>query len=199
MYQILIAASLSIAAYRDVTRREVEDIVWIPAAVGVSLALLFSSQWLSALVKVSLVGLIVAFATWYGMLGQADLFAFVLIGADPAPISLTFALGAAAIVLAAHVGYLYYKGQIGKDLEVPARQFRNEWKWLPKAVITDGVRTEVGRDVNKAREEALMKATDTSMIEVRYGVPTVAYLGVGYLAYLVYTLVFNFQLFVSLP
>ncbi len=188
-----------IAAYRDVKRREVEDLVWIPAAIGVSLALLFSGQWLSAVVKVGLVGLIVVVATWYGMLGQADLFAFVIIGADPVPISLTVTLGAAAVVLAAHVGYLYYRGQIGKTLEVPASEFRKEWKWLPRAVISDGVRTEVGRNVNKAREEALMKATDGSMIEVKYGVPTVAYLGVGYSAFLVYLLLFNLQLFFSFP
>jgi hypothetical protein len=199
VYQALVAASLLIAAYRDVKTREVEDLVWIPAAVGVSLGILFSGQWLLAVVKVGLVGLIAVAATWYGVLGEADLFAFVVIGADPAAISLTFALGASAIILAAHVGYLYYKGEIGRRLEVPASVFRRELKWLPKAVISDGVRTEVGRDVNKAREEALMKATDSSMIEVKYGVPTVAYLGVGYFAFLVYTLLFNFQGFLSVP
>ena len=37
------------------------------------------------------------------------------------------------------------------------------------------------------------------MVEVKYGVPTVAYLGIGYFAFLIYALVSDFQLFFSFP
>ena len=197
--QALIAASLLIAAYQDMKRREVEDPVWIPAAIGIALALLFGNQLFSTLVKLSFVALIVVVATWYGTLGQADLIAFIVVGADPALLSLTVTLGAAAIALATHVGYLYLKGQIGRSLEIPVSQFEKEWKWIPKAVISAGVRTEVGRDVNEAREEALTKAVEGSTVEVKYGVPTVAYLGFGYFAFLIYGLISNFQLFLTFP
>ena len=197
--QVLIAASLLIAAYQDLKRREVEDPVWIPAAIGIALALLFGNQLFFTLVKLGFVALIVVVATWYGTLGQADLIAFVVIGADPAPLSLTLTLGAAAVALATHVAYLYLRGQVGKSLEIPVSQFEKEWKWIPKAVISAGVRTEIGRDVNKAREEALAKAGEGSTVEVKYGVPTVAYLGLGYFAFLIYTLISNFQLFLTFP
>jgi len=197
--EALMAASLLIAAYQDLKRREVEDRVWIPAAIGIALALIFGNQLFFTLVKLGFVALIVVVATWYGTLGQADLIAFVVVGADPAPLSLTLTLGAAAVALAAHVGYLYRKGQIGRSLEIPVSQFEKEWKWIPKAVISAGVRTEVGRDVNEAREEALAKAVEGSTVEVKCGVPTVAYLGLGYFAFLVYALISNFQLFLTFP
>ena len=176
-----------------------EDPVWIPAAIGIALALLFGNQLFSTLVKLGFVALIVVVATWYGTLGQADLIAFLAIGADPAPLSLTLTLGAAAVALATHVGYLYLRGEIGRSVEIPVSQFEKEWKWIPKAVISGGVRTEIGRDVNTAREEALAKAGEGSKVEVKYGVPTVAYLGFGYLTFLIYALISNFQLFLTFP
>ena len=197
--EALMAASLLIAAYQDLKRREVEDRVWIPAGIGIALALIFGNQLFFTLVKLGFVALIVVVATWFGTLGQADLIAFVVVGADPAPLSLTLTLGAAAVALAAHIGYLYRKGQIGRSLEIPVSQFEKEWKWIPKAVISAGVRTEVGRDVNEAREEALAKAVEGSTVEVKYGVPTVAYLGLGYFAFLVYALISNFQFFLTFP
>src|SRR2546422_5205502 len=132
--QALIAASLLIASYQDMKRREVEDPVWIPAAIGIALALLFGNQLFSTLVKLGIVALIVVVATWYGTLGQADLIAFVVVGADPAPLSLTLALGGAAVSLAAHVGYLYLKGQIGRSLLITVRPFLKEREGSPQAV-----------------------------------------------------------------
>src|SRR2546425_13216323 len=132
--QALIAASLLIAAYQDLKRREVGAPVWIPAAIGIALALLFGNQLFATLVKLSFVALIVVVATWYGTLGQADLIAFLVVGADPALLSLTLTLGAAAIALVTHVGYLRLRGQIGKNLEIPVSQFQKEWKWIPKEI-----------------------------------------------------------------
>jgi hypothetical protein len=61
------------------------------------------------------------------------------------------------------------------------------------------VRTEVASDVNVAREDVEARAQAGAMIEVRYGVPTVAYLGIGYVAYLAYLVLFNYGAFASLP
>jgi len=58
---------------------------------------------------------------------------------------------------------------------------------------------EVSGDVNVAREEVEAANKPGASVEVKYGVPTVAYLGVGYVIYLVYLLAFNYSVFASLP
>jgi hypothetical protein len=78
-------------------------------------------------------------------------------------------------------------------------QFLKEQKWIPKAVIVDGKRKELDSDVNVARDLAAKDRSEGAVVEVTYGVPTVAYLGLGYLAYLVYLLVFNRATFLTLP
>src|SRR5207244_13178178 len=105
--QALIAASLLIAAYQDLKRREVEDPVWIPAAIGIALALLFGNQLFSTLVKLGFVALIVVVATWYGTLGKADIIAFLVVGAVSALLSMILILVYATIVLTSHVNLLY--------------------------------------------------------------------------------------------
>ncbi len=69
----------------------------------------------------------------------------------------------------------------------------------PKALVKDGVRTEVDHDVNVAREEVEAKQSPGSMVEVAYGVPTAAYLGLGYAAFLTYLAIFNLNALVMLP
>jgi hypothetical protein len=53
--------------------------------------------------------------------------------------------------------------------------------------------------VNDARDEVVAAKKPEAQVEVRYGVPTVAYIGVGYAIYLIYLLAFNPSAFVSLP
>ena len=50
-----------------------------------------------------------------------------------------------------------------------------------------------------AREEVEASGKPGARVEVKYGVPTVAYLGVGYVIYLAYLLIFNYSAFASLP
>jgi len=197
--QLLLASSIVVASYQDVKERAVSDFVWIPALVGVALVLVFSPLLEFTLLKIALVGGLAFAFTWYGALGEADLIAFVVITSDPAPFSIVFSLGAAALVITAHVIYLYWAGYAGKSLQIPVEQFEREQKWIPKAVILNGVRTELGKNVNKAREEAISKASQGTMIEVSYGVPDVAYLGTGYIVFLAYLIIFNWGFFLSLP
>ena len=78
-------------------------------------------------------------------------------------------------------------------------RFLKEQKWIPEAIIVDEVRKEVDSDVNVARDEVEANQKPGAMVEVKYGVPTVAYLGAGYLAYLAYLLIFNQAALLSLP
>lgn len=166
---------------------------------GVALVLIFTTQLTFTLVKIGVVGVFAFAFTRYGALGEADLIAFLIITADPAPFSVVFALGAAGIIIAAHIAYLYSKGYVGKSFEIPVEQFEREQKWIPKAIVSSGVKTPLGRNVNTAREEAVAKAGPGVMIEVTYGVPDVTYLGAGYLAFLAYLVIFNWGLFLTLP
>ncbi len=197
--QILIATSLVIASYQDARERAVSDLVWIPSLAGVALVLLFTTQLTFTLVKIGIVGIFALAFTRYGAIGEADLIAFLIITADPAPFSVVFALGAAGIIIAAHIAYLYSIGYVGKTFQIPVEQFEREKKWIPKAIVSGGVRTPLGRNVNTAREEAVAKAGPGVMIEVTYGVPDVTYLGAGYLAFLTYLVIFNWGLFLTLP
>jgi len=98
-----------------------------------------------------------------------------------------------------HIGYEYIVGNARGGLAIPMEQFLREQRWIPTAIVAEGNRTEVSSDVNVAREEVEAANRPGAQVEVKYGVPTVAYLGVGYVAYLVYLLLFNYSAFASLP
>ncbi len=198
--QILICASFLIASYQDVRDRSVSDLVWLPALAGAGYALLYSYPGLEFLaVKIALVGAIALAFTLLGYIGQADGIAFALIAADPYQLSPIPALFGAAVVALAHIGYEFAVGNARGTLTIPISRFLKEQSWIPKAVISKGVRTRVDGDVNVARDQVAADPVEDSMVEVTYGVPTVAYLGLGYLAYLLYLLAFNAPAFVSLP
>ncbi len=202
--QLLIAASLVVAAYQDVRERAVSDLAWAPALVGVAYAvyLLFGSSVLSLeflLVKVLLIGGVALAFTFLGGIGQADAIALAFIAADPYPPSPLVALLATAAVALAHIGYEYATGNARGTKTIPMAQFLREQRWIPKAVIAGGTRSEVTKDVNAAREEVAGAGKPEAMVEVKYGVPTVAYLGVGYASYLIYLLLFNYSAFAGIP
>ena len=198
--QILICASLVIAAYQDVKERSVYDAVWIPALGGaiVAAALLYPSLELFA-VKLAIVGGIALVFTLLGYLGQADAIAMAFVACDPYPLSPIPPLFAAAVIALAHIGYEFVTGNARGTKTIPIERFLKEQRWIPKAVLGDGQRNEVSKDVNVAREEVAAHPRPGASVEVTYGVPTVAYLGVGYAVFLVYLLVFNTPLFMSLP
>lgn len=198
--QILICVSLIIAAYQDIRERAVSDIVWVPALIGVAYA--FYSMYPGidfAAAKIGLVGVISLAFVLLGYMGQADGIAFALLAADPLPLSPIPPLFGTAAVALLHIGYEYAWGDARGSQTIPIEQFLREQKWIPKAVITGGSRRELDRDVNIAREMAAKDHAEGAMVEVTYGVPTVAYLGLGYLAYLVYLLVFSQATFFALP
>jgi hypothetical protein len=202
--QLLIAASFAIASYQDVRERAVNDLVWLPAVGGVVLSAytLYVSAPLPAfefmLLKVGLLGGIALTFTYFGGIGQADAIAIAFVAADPSPISPILPLLGGATVALSHMGYEFAIGNARGKRTIPMDRFLKEQRWIPKAIVSDGVRTEVSRDVNVAREEAEANKPD-AMVEVSYGVPTVAYLGVGYLGYIVYLVLFNLSGFFALP
>ncbi|HEY6282587.1 MAG TPA: prepilin peptidase [Nitrososphaerales archaeon] len=203
--QLLIALSFAVASYQDIKERAVSDLVWIPALVGAgyvvySFYTLQTTQSLEFLiVKIVLIGGIALAFAFFGGIGQADAIAIAFVASDPYPLSPVPPLFAGAFVALSHIGYEYAVGNARGGRKIPMEQFLREQRWIPKAVIADGVRTEVNSDVNVAREEVEAKKLQDASVEVSYGVPTVAYLGIGYVAYLVYLVLFNLPAFLSLP
>ena len=189
-----------IAAVQDVRKRSVLDLVWVPAIVGVAYAVFVEYPSIEILaIKVAFVGLVALAFTFFGAIGQADAIALVLVAGDPSPASPILPLLGTAVVAAVHIGYEYAVGNARGTKTIPIQKFLDEQRWIPKAVISDGVRSEVSNDVNVARDEVSAKLGEGSLVEVTYGVPTVAYLGLGYLAYVIYMVLFNGSAFLGLP
>jgi hypothetical protein len=189
-----------VASYQDVKERAVNDIVWIPALIGLAYVIysMFPNLELQ-LVKLALIGGIALVFAFLGAVGQADSIALVFIAADPYQLSPILPLVCGAAVALGHIGYKVAIGNAWGSKTIPIERFLKEQKWIPEAVIADGVREEVNSDVNVARDEVESSHKPGAMVEVKYGVPTVAYLGIGYIAYLVYFLVFNQAVLLSLP
>lgn len=198
--QILMAISFLIAGYQDIRERLVSDVVWVPAIIGVVLAFVFApSQDLVLLVRIVIIGGIALAIAWYGYIGEADGIAFVLVVADPAPLAPLPVLFAIASVALCHIGYLFATGMTGKDKVIPIQQFKREARWIPKAVIVGGEKKEVDSNVNISREDVDKISDETALVEVQYGVPTVAYIAAGYMIYLVYLAIFQTSFLLHLP
>ena len=203
--QLLIAASFVIASYADVKERAVSDLAWIPAIAGVGYIVyeLYVGSTAVALeyllLKVALIGGIAIGFALLGGIGQADGIAIAFVAADPyalSPLPPMFATAAVALV---HIAYELAVGNARGVKEIPMAQFLREQRWIPEAIVSEEGRTEVSGDVNVAREEVEASGKPGARVEVKYGVPTVAYLGVGYVIYLAYLLIFNYSACASLP
>ncbi|QQG48934.1 MAG: hypothetical protein HY247_01050 [archaeon] len=203
--QALILVSFATAAVQDVRQRSVNDLVWLPSVAGIALVFyaFVTQRFLPGLelelLKVGLLGGIALAFALFGFIGQADAIAMAIIAADPYPLSPIPAVLAAAVVALGHIGYVFATGDTKKGLTVPMDRFLREQKWIPKAILSGGIRKEVSGDVNVARDEVEAAKDPGASVEVSYGVPTVAYLGVGYAAFLVYLLVFAPDVFFGLP
>jgi len=204
-YQLLMLASFLLAGYQDARERLVSDLYWIPGIIGaVAVVVLLPSMDFLLLGRIGLIGVIAFAFTWFGFIGQADAIALALVASDPAPyapIPVLLATGAFAI---AHISYLYVKGTARKSRTIPLDEFRRQAKWIPKALIINGERREITSDVNISREKAEEHAgggegASTTMVEVQYGVPQVTYIAAGYIAYLVFLVVFQPGLFFGFP
>jgi Flp pilus assembly protein protease CpaA len=201
--QLLIAISLVAGAYQDIRERAVSDLVWIPGVVGIAYMLyaLYAggSSVEGSLLRMLIFGGIALVGTLLGRLGQADPIAWTILAADPSQLSPLFPLGAGAILLMGHILVEARKGNLKKDLTIPLDRFLKEQCWIPRAIVTDQGRVEVDQDVNVAREDVVKKAKQGSMVEVSYGVPHVAYFGIGYAVYLAYLVVFSPQTIMMIP
>jgi Flp pilus assembly protein protease CpaA len=201
--QLLIAASFALASYQDIKDRAVSDLVWIPAVAGVILAaytyLPSAFQFDALLLKLGLAGAIIVVFYFLGMVGEADLIAIFFFFADPYVWSIFFAMAGVAAVMAAHMGFRAARHQTIFTATIPIEQFLREQSWVPKATIVDGKREEVDAEVEVARDEVEKRKSDGMLVEARYGVPTVAYFGIGYSLYLAALVILAYPLFVSLP
>lgn len=202
-FQLLMLASFLLAGYQDAKERLVSDYYWIPGIIAAVLAVAFlPSMDFLLIARITLIGLIAFAFTWFGFIGQADAIALTLISSDPAPFAPIPVLLATGVVSVAHIGYLYFTGTAGKPRTISLSEFRSQAKWIPKALVVDGVRQEVTNDVNISREVAEEQAgegkTDIK-VEVQYGVPQVTYLAGGFVVYLVYLAVFQPHILTSLP
>lgn len=198
--QALIATSLIVASYCDVKERAVYDLVWLPALAGMAIAIIWAYPGLEFLaVKLALVGGISLAFLIFGGIGQADAIALTFIAADPYRIPLILPLIGGAVVALTHISYEFAIGNARGVLTIPMEKFMREPRWIPKAVVVEGIRKKVGRDVNRAREEVEAIGASGASVEVTYGVPTVAYLGAGYIAYLVLMLLTNQAVLFKLP
>jgi hypothetical protein len=202
--QLLLCASFLIASYQDIKDRAVSDLVWLPALAGTAYIFYFeatnpASNFQLEVARVVLVGGIALAFAFFGGIGQADAIIIAFVAADPYPLSPIPALFAGGAIALVHIAYEYSVGNAKGGQVIPIDKFLTEQRWIPKALVKDGVRTEVNRDVNLAREEVEQKQSPGAMVEVAYGVPTAAYLGLGYATFLVYLVVFNLNAFVSLP
>ena len=202
--QLLVAFSFLVAGFQDVKDRLVSDIVWIPALFGVAFALYYlRSELFVLLAPIAIIAVIAFGAAWLGAVGEADGIAFVLVIAGTVPIGLVPGMlevfFGVLVALGVHVGYLYARGMVGKPRVIPIAQFRREANWIPRALIVGGQRTEVVKDVNVSRESVDAVTDETASVEVQYGVPTVAYIAAGYVAYVVFLAIFQSGALFSLP
>ena len=204
-YQLLMLASFLLAGYQDARERLVSDYYWIPGIIAAVLAVAFLPSMDFVLVaRITLIGVLAFAFAWFGFIGQADAIALTLISSDPtpyAPIPVLLATGVVAIV---HILYLYAKGTARKSRLVTLEEFRTQAKWIPKALVVDGVRREITNDVNVSRELAEEHAKSgpedaKTMVEVQYGVPQVTYIAAGFVAYIVYLAIFQPGLLTAHP
>ena len=192
--RLFIAASFVLAGFQDLKERAIDDRIWIPGVIGALLSLYWCYANLSSpffyieLFKLGMFsGIGLAFAL-LGYVGQADAIALVLIGADPYLMSFT-ALIIAVFIAGVHVVAVYRKGFLKNGLLIPIEQFKLQNQWLPLAIVNAGQTIDIAKNVNVSREDVIVKAPPNSEVMVQYGLPVVTYISLGYIAYLVISLI----------
>jgi hypothetical protein len=219
-YQLLMLASFLLAGYQDAKERLVSDMYWIPGILAAILAVVFVPSMDFVLVaRITLIGVIAFAFSWFGFIGEADAIALALVASDPTPFAPIPVLLATGVIALAHIGYLYLNGTARKSRVITMAEFTSQPKWIPKALIVDGVRRELTNDVNISRELAEEDAkarkeskegreggadggaspTATIMVEVQYGVPQVTYIAAGFVAYIVFLAIFHPGFLTAVP
>jgi hypothetical protein len=194
----LVSASMLMAAHMDVRVRAVYDWVWVPGIAGaIALFVLNFDVWPFLTLRLAILGLIGYWLARLGMLGEGDAIALVFLAVTPdlrAPLREgMFAAG----LTAAHLGYLWRRGWLGRKILIPMDMFLREQRWIPRRILGGDGAHVVSGDVNAARDEVeeFVRARGGDLVglqvEVEYGVPTASYLGIGYFAaYLLFILGF---------
>ncbi len=204
-YQLLMLASFLLAGYQDARERLVSDFYWIPGVIAAVLAVAYLPSMDFVLVaRITLIGIIAFAFAWFGFIGQADAIALTLVSSDPAAYAPIPVLLATGVVALGHIGYLYARGTVRKPRVITLEEFRKQAKWIPKALLVDGVRREITNDVNVSRELAEEHAKTgpaeaKTMVEVQYGVPQVTYIAAGFVGYLVFLAIFQPGVLTALP
>jgi len=205
IYQLLMLASFLLAGYQDARERLVSDYYWIPGIIAavIVVAALPSMDFL-LIARITLIGVIAFVFTWFGFIGQADAIALTLISSDPTPFAPIPVLLATSVVAIGHIGYLYVTGTVRKPQLITLQEFKAQAKWIPKALVVNGVRREITNDVNVSRELAEEHASAgpedaTTMVEVQYGVPQVTYIAAGFVLYLGYLAIYQPHLLTAFP
>jgi hypothetical protein len=204
-YQLLMLASFLLAGYQDARERLVSDYYWIPGIIAAVLAVAFlPSMDFILIARITLIGVLAFAFAWFGFIGQADAIALTLIASDPTPYAPIPVLLATGVVAIGHIAYLYATGTVRRAHLITLEEFRTQAKWIPKALVVNGVRREITNDVNVSRELAEEHAKTgpedaTTMVEVQYGVPQVTYIAAGFVVYVVYLAIFQPGLLTALP
>ena len=200
-------SSFLFAGYQDVRTRSVSDLAWFPALLGVGV--LLGGDPDHALIVLFQMGLFVGLGIGFLLLasvsrgitalGQADVIAIPFLASNPNPIYffvLTILTGASAVVILA---FYWLTGRLRRHHDIPLAQFLTEQNWVPKAVVKGNERVNLSNDVNVSREEVAKVAVEGDRVEVEYGVPQVAFFAAGYVAFVVYLIIFQTAFFFSFP
>jgi hypothetical protein len=204
-YQLLMLASFLLAGYQDARERLVSDYYWIPGIIAAVLAVAFlPSMDLVLVARITLIGVLAFAFAWFGFIGQADAIALTLISSDPTPYAPIPVLLGTGVVAIGHIVYLYATGTARRAHLITLQEFQTQAKWIPKALVVDGVRREITNDVNVSRELAEESAKAgpkeaTTMVEVQYGVPQVTYIAAGFVLYVAYLAIFQPGLLTAFP
>jgi Flp pilus assembly protein protease CpaA len=193
---LLVSASMLMAAYMDVRMRAVYDWVWLPGIAGaIALYTLNLHLWPLLTLRLAVLGLTGYWMARLGMLGDGDAIALAFLAVTPDPRAPLREGMFAAVLTAAHLGYLWRRGWVGRKILVPMEVFLREPRWIPRRILAGDGAIPLPGDVNAARDEVerFVRGRGAGpgglQVEVEYGVPTASYLGLGYFAaYLLYIL-----------
>jgi hypothetical protein len=182
MAALLVLASFALASYQDIRRREVDDVIWLPGLIGLGLLLFLSPLPLRLPMAIAL-GLAGYLVVRLGAMGEADGIALFLWSSLGGLMGIIIAAAGALLGLLVHMALLRAWGRKRVGTMSLERALR-EGHWLPRRILIEGEWRELPKNVNRLWEE-LRRYDPRSEVEVEFGVPMVAYLGLGYLlAYL---------------
>ncbi len=183
--EALVGIAYLLAAYQDLRSREVDDLTWAPAAAG--LALLLVAEPVAADVQVlAKVGLMAALAVAWrrmGLMASGDLPALAFLGASACYLSPLPELAASMpIVLAIWAVEAGLRARKIVGIEEAALDPR----WIPRRILGEG--GEELEDLSRATPEEASeelgkwKEIPGARVELSYGVPLAAAVGLGYVA-----------------